>query len=157
MSPATSEGMTRIFEELRKDHDIQRHLIGLLLDTQGDSDDRREIFARLKDELERHALCEERHFYAELLGADLGADKARHSVAEHKELDDLIEDLEEMEMSSPHWLPKAKTLCERLTHHLDEEEHEVFQIAGKVLSDEQKTKLGSAYRRDMIDESEIAA
>ena len=41
-----------IFEALRADHDRQRELIDRLLDTHGDSDDRRELFEQL--ELSRH-------------------------------------------------------------------------------------------------------
>jgi hypothetical protein len=34
-------------------------------------------------------------------------------------------------------------------HHLNEEEREVFPVAGKALADEEKTSLGAAYRADM--------
>lgn len=138
-----------IFEALREDHQKQRTLIDILVKTHGDSEGRREIFERLKEALEIHANAEERHFYVPLLEHDLTQEKARHSVAEHHELDELIEKLEETDMSSPGWLSTAKNLGERLIHHLDEEEQEVFQMAGKALSETQKITLAKSYRAMM--------
>lgn len=144
--------MSNIFEALRADHEIQRKLIDRLLDTEGDSEDRRKIFDELTTELEAHANSEERHFYVPLMEHDQTQEKARHSVAEHKELDDFVEQLEGYDMSSSQWLQTARNLCERLTHHLDEEEHEVFQVAGKVLGDEEKTDLATAYDEMMAEQ-----
>ena len=70
---------------------------------------------------------------------DLTQEKARHSVSEHKELEDFVEKLDEYQFEASQWLMTARDLEKRLTHHLDEEEHEVFQLAGKVLSDRKKT------------------
>lgn len=138
-----------IFDVLRDDHDRQRDLLDRLLDTQGDSDDRRKLFGELKTELEAHAGAEERFFYVPLMEHDLTQDKARHSVAEHKELDDFVEQLDEYDMSAPQWLVTAKELAHRLTHHLDEEEREVFQMAGKALKETEKDELAASYQGDM--------
>lgn len=138
-----------IFESIRDDHETQRTLIGILTATEGESDGRREVWPKLKRELEAHAAAEERYFYVPLMEHDMTQDAARHSVAEHKELDDFVEQLEGYDMSGPKWLPTAKELCERLIHHLDEEEQEVFPVAGKVLSDDAKTRLANDYESDM--------
>ncbi len=138
-----------IFEALRADHDTQRTLIDLLTKTEGDSDGRRELFDRLRAQLRAHAAAEERYFYVPLMEHDLTQDNARHSVAEHKELDDFIEQLESYELSAPQWLITARDLADRLTHHLDEEEREVFPVAGKALSDDEKLELATDYRADM--------
>lgn len=138
-----------IFEALRSDHETQRTLVDLLTETEGASDGRKELFAQLKDELTAHAAAEERYFYVPLMQHDLTQDNARHSVAEHKELDDFIEQLEGYDMSAPQWLVTARELAHRLVHHLDEEEREVFPVAGKALSDTEKTELAKDYRADM--------
>jgi len=97
-----------IFEALRSDHQIQRQLIDELLETSGESPKREELFTKLKRELAVHAMAEERHFYIPLMKDELTQEKARHSVAEHHELDEFIEELENTEMSSPAWLATAK-------------------------------------------------
>ena len=138
-----------IFEALRADHEKQRTLVDLVAKTHGDSEGRAELFARLKEAVEHHALAEERFFYAPLMEHDLTQEKARHSVAEHHELDELIEKLEKTDPSSSGWLATAKKLQELLTHHLDEEEQEVFQLAGKALPDTEQESLGQDYRQHM--------
>lgn len=138
-----------IFEALTDDHQKQRTLIDLLVKTHGDSDGRDELFVRLKAELEHHALAEERHFYTPLMEADLTQEKARHSIAEHQEIDELLDELTQTDYSSPGWVATATRLRERLLHHLDEEEQEVFQLAGKHLSDDRKQSLATEYRAHM--------
>lgn len=148
--------MTTIFDALRVDHDRQRELIEKLVATTGSSDDRRTIFEDLKLELEAHARHEERQFYVPLMERDLTQEKARHSVAEHKELDDFVERLVDYDMSAPQWLTTAEELKERLEHHLAEEEREVFPLAGRALSDTEKEDLGDAYESSMASERESA-
>ena len=138
-----------IFEALRSDHETQRTLIDLVTKTTGDSDGRQELWDRLKRELEAHAGAEERYFYVPLMEHDLTQDKARHSVSEHKELDDFVERLDKYDMGGSQWLQTAEELKHRLIHHLDEEEHEVFQIAGKALTDDEKQSLSDEYEADM--------
>lgn len=135
----------RIFQTLRDDHDKQRTLLDLVAKTHGDSRGRRELFTRLKDELEAHAKAEEKSLYAAMMSEDGGQEKARHSVAEHHEIDELVETLEEMDFSNPRWLATFGRLRECVTHHLDEEEREIFQAAGRVLPDARKEKLASIY------------
>ena len=90
-------------------------------------------------------MAEERHFYVPLLQDDLGVDLSRHAIAEHHEMDEMIEGLEETDLSSPSWLAQAKALSEKVHPHLHEEEQKFFQMAGKLLSETQKSKLSSAY------------
>lgn len=138
-----------IFEALRQEHEIQRDLIAKLIKTHGDTQERKKIFEQLKHELKIHADAEERHFYIPLIKKDLTQEKARHSVAEHHEMDELIEQLEDTEMDASNWLKIAKDLQHKVTHHLDEEEHEVFQMAGKALTEKQKIDLADSYNKEI--------
>ncbi|WP_353980024.1 hemerythrin domain-containing protein [Salinicola endophyticus] len=138
-----------IFEALRESHDKQRQLLELLVKTHGDSEGRDELFKRLRAELENHAAAEERALYIPMMEYDMTQEKARHSVAEHHEIDELIETLESTEYDSPGWLASAKKLQHLVTHHLEEEEQEVFQLAGRVLDDAHKTSLAKTYQQEM--------
>ncbi len=138
-----------IFDAIRKDHEKQRTLVKLLAKTHGDSDGREELYSKLKAELEKHAVAEERHFYVPLMEKDLTQEKARHGVAEHHELDELIAELDKTDRSSSGWLTTAKKLEEKLIHHLDEEEQEIFQLAGKVLDEGEKKSFASEYIQEM--------
>lgn len=138
-----------IFEALRQEHEIQRDLIDKLIKTEGKTEERKKIFADLKHELKIHEDAEERHFYIPLMKKDMTQEKARHSVAEHHEMDELVEKLEDTEMDASNWLKVAKDLEHQLIHHLDEEEQEVFQLAGKVLTTTQKTTLAEDYNKEI--------
>ena len=140
-----------IFEALRESHDKQRQLLELLVETEGNSEGRDELFKRLKEELENHAGAEERALYVPMMEYDMTQEKARHSVAEHHEIDELIETLESTDYSSPGWLANAKKLQHLVTHHLEEEEQEVFQLAGRVFDDATKANLAEEYHQDMQD------
>lgn len=135
-----------IFEALRESHDRQRELVDLVVATSGDSPERRDRFVELKRELEAHALAEERHFYVHLIEREGGVDLSRHAIAEHHEIDVLIAKVTDTDYDSPAWLVHAKSLGEKIRHHLQEEEQKFFQMAGKVLDDSQKISLAEAYR-----------
>ncbi|WP_121666368.1 hemerythrin domain-containing protein [Mesonia aquimarina] len=138
-----------IFEAIREDHDIQRDLCEKVLDTNGKTEDRKKYWDQLKKELVVHADAEERTFYSPLIHNDLMQEHARHGIAEHHEMDELIETIDETEMTSPAWLTCAKQLCEKVEHHLKDEEHSFFQLAGKVFSEEQKTSIAKEYQKEM--------
>lgn len=135
----------KIFEAIRKDHDIQRKLLDELIDTTGDSKRRDQVFEALKHELKIHEDAEERHFYKPLISDDMMQEHARHGIAEHHEIDELVEKLEETERDSSAWLKYAKDLQHKVEHHLEDEEHTFFQLAGKVLSEKQKESLATHY------------
>lgn len=141
--------MNSIFQTLIKDHEVQRELLDKLVQTSGDSAERRTWFSTLKKELKVHAKYEERFLYNPLIKENITQQQARHSVAEHKDIDDMIEDLESTSFSSPQWLRKMKKLKHCVEHHLTEEEEEVFPIAGVVLNSQQKTHLAKKYRNQV--------
>lgn len=134
-----------IFEALRESHELQRSLVNSLIETSGASEDRKELFDLLKNELYAHSVAEDRYLYIPLMFNDVGLDITRHALAEHHEMDELVEQLEETDMSSPSWIATAKQLSEKVHHHLKEEEHKFFQQAGKILEESEKEKLGKKY------------
>lgn len=137
-----------IFEALRESHDVQRELAEKLVQTSGATEERQELFEKLKNELFAHAVAEDRYFYIPLMMTDSGLNISRHALAEHHEMDELLEQLTETELSNPGWLSIAKKLSETVHHHLHEEEHGFFQQAGKILEDQQKLSLAKKYQSE---------
>ncbi|MDE1169155.1 MAG: hemerythrin domain-containing protein [Pseudomonas sp.] len=137
-----------IFEALRESHDRQRTYAVALIQTHGESEQRAEAYQQLKDELHAHETAEERFFYVPLMKLDGGVDLSRHAISEHHEMDELMEQLDETEMSSPAWLATAKKLADKVHHHLKEEEQKFFQVAGKLLEDQQKETLAGKYIKE---------
>lgn len=137
-----------IFEALRESHDRQRNYAKRLVETSGDTPERVEAYKQLKAELQAHETAEERHFYIPLMAFDNGVDLSRHAISEHHEMDEMMEELDETEMSSPAWLATAKKLSDKVHHHLKEEEQKFFQMAGKLLNDKQKVQLADEYEKE---------
>lgn len=144
-----------IYQRLTKDHDKQRELASRIMKTSGDSDDRRHLWAQFKPEAVAHADAEEQTFYAELMSKPDGQEQSRHSVSEHKEAADLIEELSELEMNSGGWIMKFEKLKEELEHHMDEEETEVFKLAKTLIPELTAKKLAQDF--DRRKHAEIAA
>ena len=139
--------MSTIYETLKQDHDSYREVLAKLDATSGDSDERRKLFAIMKKELEAHTAAEEQTFYATLMAAPEGHERARHSVTEHKEAVDLVEELGGTDFSSAGWLTRFRKLKQELEHHMDEEEDELFARARRIIPDDQAEELGSAFDR----------
>jgi hemerythrin superfamily protein len=137
-----------IFEALRLSHDTQRALATQILETQGQSPERNRLFRELKHELAAHAAAEERCFYQPLIDFDETQAQARHGMAEHHEMDGLVDELNKMDMSSPGWIAHFKKLHHKVYHHLEDEEHAIFQLAGKVLSETKKNSLAKDYEEE---------
>lgn len=136
---------SRIFADLKADHDRHRKLLSEISETSGASDERKTLFESFMLEVTAHAASEEESLYATMLGIPDLRDDARHSVSEHKEIDDFLGELNDMDMSSSGWLVKFKEMRHRYEHHIDEEEEEMFPAASKELSADQEERLGRLF------------
>jgi hypothetical protein len=139
-----------IFEALRVSHEAQRALSARLLASQSDGPERQDIFLELKAELLAHETAEERCLYVPLFDHDATVDAARHAIAEHHEIDEMVEDLEELVGDPEQWMEGARKLCDKIEHHLSEEESKFFQQAGKVLTEAQKVSLAKEYEAEFL-------
>ncbi|EIZ80652.1 hemerythrin HHE cation binding protein [Novosphingobium sp. Rr 2-17] len=146
----------RIFEDLKADHDRHREMLAQLAETKGDSEERRTQFEALRKELQAHAAAEEESLYATMLATPPLRDDARHSVSEHKEIDDFLGELLDTEMSSSNWLKTFEKMRHRYLHHIDEEEEEMFPKAGDILSKSTEKKMADVFEERKPEEYAIA-
>lgn len=143
-----------IYERLKQDHDRQRELMAQIMETSGDTPQRRDLWQSFRLEAEAHANAEEQTFYATLIAEPDTQEKARHSVHEHEEAAELIEELCELDLGSGGWINKFEKLKRELEHHVEEEEKEVFVKAREVIDDDQARRLASEF--DQRKRSELA-
>lgn len=137
-----------IYDALRESHERQRALCKALLESAPEGDGRQSLFRQLRREESAHAAAEERFLYAPILMDDNGLSPSRHALSEHHKIEELFEELAKDAPSERGWLQRARTLCEKIEHHLEEEETRFFQQSGKILSDADKTRLAKSYRAD---------
>ncbi len=146
----------KIYAELKADHDRHRDLIARIEDTSRKDEERQELFDILRVELQAHAAAEEEALYSVMLANPELRDEARHSVSEHKEIDDMLGELVEKDTSSLFWLSKFKTLRDRYLHHIEEEEKEMFPAAAKELSKTKEAEIAKVFERRKPKELERA-
>lgn len=137
----------KIYAELKADRDLHRDLIARIEDTSRKDEERQELFDILRKELQAHAAAEEEALYAVMLANEELRDEARHSVSEHKEIDDLLGELVEKDTTSLFWLSKFRTLRDRYLHHIEEEEKEMFPAAAKELSKTKEAEIAKVFER----------
>ncbi|PHP64793.1 hemerythrin [Zhengella mangrovi] len=147
--------MSTIYAEIERDHAKHRDLLKKLAETSGDSEDRRKLWRDFYYDVKSHAAAEEETFYARLMERPGGQDDARHSVSEHKEMDDIMEDLNGMSFDSPGWLTRFKTLREDYEHHMDEEEKEIFPKAREVLKDDEDARYAQHFLKRKSEERKL--
>lgn len=139
---------TRIFARLKADHDRHRKLLDQIDETHGDSPERETLFEAFRVEVTAHAASEEMSLYATMLAKPDLRDDAQHSVSEHKEIEDMLTELYEMDFGSTGWLTRFRTMKDRYLHHIDEEEEEMFPAAEKDLSEAKKKELLAIFEKE---------
>ena len=137
----------QIFARLKEDHDRHRELLEKIGETSGDSPEREELFTEFTKDVKSHAAAEEQALYATMLRKPETTDETRHSVAEHHELNETLNDLAATDMSSSAWLQKFKTLKHDYLHHIDEEEDEHFKDFEKYLDTDDEEQMAAVFDR----------
>ena len=139
-----------IFQALLVSHREQRELSARLLASKPATEERQHVFEELKRELSAHETAEERCFYVPLFEHDRSVDLSRHAIAEHHEMDEMVEHLEQADPHAAEWQACCRRLCEKIEHHLDEEEQKFFPQAGEVLGEAQKLQLAKDYEAEFM-------
>ncbi len=140
-------GHADIFDVLKQDHDRHRALLAAVEATTGESDERVALFEELTLELKAHAAAEEQALYSTVMRKPDLTDSARHSVAEHHEIEEALNDLAASDMASGGWLTKFKSFAHRYTHHIDEEEEEHFPEFAEELTSEDEQHIAAVFKR----------
>ncbi len=73
-------------------------------------------------------------------------DESLESQEEHFVLNMLLLDLADFPKDNPRWMVKFKVLVEIITHHLDEEEEDLFPEAEEHVSKNKQKELGKQFQ-----------
>ena len=144
----------RIFADLKADHDCHREMLARL--GAADCADRPALFQAFRVEVSAHAAAEEESLYALMLAKPDLRDEARHSVSEHKEIDDFFGELVKCDPASTEWTGKFGEMRHRYEHHIDEEEEEMFPAAAADLSDAEQARIAAVFEARKPKELAIA-
>jgi len=136
-----------IFDRLKQDHDHHRQLFKQMADAADDRERLEQLFEEFRVEVTAHAAAEEETLYATMLARPDLREDAQHSVSEHKEIDDYLEELQKVDFNGPAWRETFDKLKKRYLHHIEEEEEEMFPDAAAELTDEEEQKLAATFSK----------
>jgi hypothetical protein len=147
-TPATDlRGLPDVFGRLVEDHDRHRALLAMLEATGGKGDDATALFEELVHELKGHAAAEEQALWSTVLRNPETTEFARHAVAEHKDIDKMLDDLAARDMGSQKWMERFAALKEEYLHHIREEEQEQFVESEKILTPADRKHMLAVFER----------
>ena len=89
-----------LFARLKQDHDDHRAILDEMAETSGETERRKELLEKFTKDVKSHAAAEEQALYSTMLRKPPTTDDTRHSVAEHHELNEALNDLAATDMSS---------------------------------------------------------
>ena len=129
-----------IYNYLKKDHRTVAELFDKILSSKS-SNKRQLLFQEVANELLIHAETENATFYAALKKHEETAELIEHAEKEHAEVKKYISKISGLSIESEKWLEQFGEFKHSVTHHVEEEEGDIFEKAKKVLSSEQANQL----------------
>lgn len=147
---AIIEGRGGIFRRLAEEHGEVNALMQRVMASSADSDARRELFPKIREELIAHAEAEQAEFYAKLNQFDKTRDLMPQSEDEHAEIERMLDELQASDSSQPIWMDTFKQLVHKVTTHVDREENEIFPRADEVLSEDQANDIEKRFDQAKI-------
>lgn len=137
-----------IYQRLEKDHrEIRSMMKEIAETTEGDAARRRELFARLRQEMISHDRAETEAFYQPLEKEGETRRKAYEGETEHDVLEFLLREVQEIDPADERWSARFQVLQEITEHHLEEEEQEMFGKARKVVSEDRAEQMTAQFNR----------
>jgi len=109
-----------------------------------------QLFEQIADKLAVHASIEEHHFYP-AVKAKRTEDILLESLEEHLGIKRVLADLLETEASDETFDAKISVLKEQVSHHVEEEESELFPKVQKLLGSEQLEAIGQAMSAEQAE------
>lgn len=132
-----------IYNYLKKDHKKVADLMQQVIDTK-EPGERQALFETIKQELTLHADSEEKTFYDAIEKATRSKsveEQVEHAHHEHDEIREYLQKLSTTPIEDELWIETFGEFKHSVTHHVEEEEGEIFEKAKKYLSSHEATKL----------------
>jgi hemerythrin superfamily protein len=133
-----------IYQLLKKDHEEAKQLFKKLHSGKGE---RKELFSELSKELTVHMEGEEKLFYPLLKENEETRDITMEGYEEHNEAKQILKQIKSVKDDNE-WKQKLQELQKSVEHHIEEEEHELFKHAKKVLGAEKAAEIGQAFQKE---------
>ena len=138
-------GYANVMGMLKKDHLEIHELFQVYKKTAENAfQTRSDVFAEMKQELERNMLLEEEIFYPAVKEASQESEVyvlVQHMLKEHDEIKELLRELVTLEPVEKEFDKKLRVLMGKVLDHIEGEEKELFLQARRVLAPEKVREL----------------
>lgn len=133
-------------ELLKADHKKVNELFGKVKATE--AGEHKELFEQIKNELDIHTHIEETIFYPKLKEEEELEDIVLEGIEEHHQAKMFLRELAGLPEDSEKFEPKLKALMEDITHHVQEEEGEMFPKVEELFDEETLMELGAEMEEE---------
>jgi iron-sulfur cluster repair protein YtfE (RIC family) len=135
-------------ELLKEDHRKVEHLFGKVKATE--EDEHKELFEKIKAELDVHTHIEETIFYPKIKDSENEEleDLVAEGFQEHYAAKELLREISSLVDDSEAFEPKLKVLMESVTHHVQEEEGEMFPKIEEIFDETTLEELGAEMEEE---------
>lgn len=144
------------FDILKQDHDKARDMFEQIEEDEK-GENREELFSSLQSELTLHMELEENFFYPVMEQSDDLREKAMEAYEEHNVAKTVLGEFSGLDMDDERWDAKLKVLQEIVSHHMQEEEKNIFKLAKKALEPDQIKQITDQIMQQKSAEEKKAA
>ena len=134
-------------ELLKADHKKVDRLFQKVKATE-EGEEHKELFKQIKAELDVHTHIEEKIFYPRLKQEEELKDITLEGVEEHHQAKMFLRELSNLTEDSEKFEPKLKVLMEDITHHVQEEEGQMFPKVEEVINEAELQELGKQMEEE---------
>ncbi|MBA2336073.1 MAG: hemerythrin domain-containing protein [Pyrinomonadaceae bacterium] len=137
-------------ELLKADHDVVDKLFQKVKATE--DSEHPAIFEKIKAELDVHTHIEETIYYPKLIeeGDEELKDIVLEGIEEHRQAKMFLRELAALSDESEKFDPKLKVLMEDITHHVQEEEAEMFPMVEEQFDSAVLEELGTEMEEEKM-------
>src|SRR5262249_23668800 len=144
-----SGGAMNAIELLTQDHEQVMDLFDQIEafdednDAGSESGNREQIYKQISEALSKHTEIEEKVFNPALEKFDEARDVITQPFAEHKEVEQLLAEIDQLAIDDEEFLDSVGELRDKVEQHVDEEEGEIFPKAKELCGKQQLEAMGS--------------
>lgn len=133
-------------ELLKEDHNKVSRLFQKVKATE--ESEHKELFEKIKEELDVHTHIEETIFYPKIKEEQELEDIVLEGIEEHHQAKIFLRELANLTDDSEKFEPKLKVLMEDITHHVQEEEGEMFPMVEELFDETTLQELGEEMEHE---------
>lgn len=133
-------------ELLKQDHDKVDRLFQKVKGSE--ESEHKELFEKIKEELEVHTHIEETVFYPRMREEEKLKDIVLEGIEEHHQVKIFLRELSALSDDSEKFEPKLKVLMEDVTHHVQEEEGEMFPKIEEIFDQTTLEEIGKELEKE---------